>query len=186
MLFNKHLHLEGTHAFLSASNSSWVNYDDEKLEARFTSAMAAQRGTELHALARDCIRLGVKLPDTQNTLNMYVNDAIGYRMIPEQTLFYSYNCYGTPDTIGFRRGMLRIHDLKTGVTATSERQLKVYAALFCLEYEVKPMEIESELRIYQNNEIRVYDHDPDEITHIMSKIVMFDKRIEEIRAEVDA
>jgi len=161
----------------------WINYDDERLEARFVTSMAAQRGSELHALAHQAIRLGVKLPKSQKSLNMYVNDAIGYRMSSEQTLYYSENCFGTADAISFRRNMLRIHDLKTGVTPTSEHQLEVYAALFCLEYRFKPMEIEIEMRIYQNDEARVYIADPDDITHIMSKIIMFDKRITEMRLE---
>lgn len=145
--------------------------------------MAAQRGTELHALAHDCIRLGVRLPKTQKTLHMYVNDAIGYRMTQEQILYFSENAFGTADTISFRKGKLRIHDLKTGFTPTSEHQLEVYAALFCLEYRIKPAEIEIELRIYQNDEVRIYDADPDVITHIMDKITTFDRRITELRME---
>jgi hypothetical protein len=145
--------------------------------------MAARRGTELHALAHDLIRLGVKLPTSKKTLNLYVNDAIGYRMVPEQVLFYSPNCYGTADTIIFRRNVLRIHDLKTGVTDASVHQLEVYAALFCLEYRFLPVQIQTELRIYQADEVRVYDADPDVITHIMDRIKVFDKRIEAIRSE---
>ena len=186
MRFNKHSDLVGLHAFLSASKYHWVNYDDEKLARVYTTAMAAQRGTELHALAHDLIRLGVKLPRTTKTLNMYVNDALGFRMTPEQVLFYSPNCFGTADAISFRRNVLRISDLKTGVTPSSEHQLEVYAALFCLEYGFKPFEIEIELRIYQNDEVRIYEADPDLITHIMDKIVTFDKRINELRAEVES
>ena len=145
--------------------------------------MAAQRGSELHAFAHEAIRLGIKLPKSAKTLNLYVNDAIGYRMTPEQTLFYSDNCFGTADVISFRRNKLRVYDLKTGVTPTSEHQLEIYAALFCLEYRFKPMDIELELRIYQNDEVRMYETDPDYITHIMDKIIMFDKRIKELRLE---
>lgn len=161
----------------------WINYDDERLEARFITAMAAQRGSELHTFAHEAIRLGIKLPKGQKTLNMYVNDAIGYRMSPEQPLFYSENCFGTADAISFRRNKLRVHDLKTGITPTSEHQLEVYAALFCLEYRFKPMDIEIEMRIYQNDEARIYVGDPNDITHIMDKIIMFDKRINEMRLE---
>jgi hypothetical protein len=148
--------------------------------------LAAQRGTELHAFAQDAIRLGVKLPRSQKTLNMYINDAIGYRMRTEQILYYSDNSFGTADAISFRKSFLRIHDLKTGLTPVSERQLEVYAALFCLEYRVKPFEIEIELRIYQNDEIQIYEADPDVITHIMDRIVTFDKRIEAIRMEASS
>lgn len=147
------------------------------------TSLAARRGTELHAFANEAIRLGVKLPRTQKTLNMYVNDAIGYRMTSEQILYYSDNCFGTADTIAFRRGSLRIHDLKTGVTHAPERQLEVYAALFCLEYRMKPLEIDIELRIYQNDDIQIFETDPDIIMHIMDKIVTFDKRIEAMRME---
>jgi len=147
------------------------------------TALAAQRGTELHELAHDLIRLGVKLPRTPKTLNMYVNDAIGFRMVPEQILYYSDNSFGTADAISFRKNVLRISDLKTGATPTSERQLEVYAALFCLEYRVKPLDIQIELRIYQNDEIQIFDADPDTILHIMDKIITFDKRIDAIRAE---
>jgi hypothetical protein len=163
-----------------------VNYDDEKLDRVFLASMAAQRGTELHALAAELIRLGVKLPSSKRTLNMYVNDALGYRMTPEQVLFYSENAFGTPDAISFRRNVLRIHDLKTGVTATSERQLEVYAALFCLEYSYKPFDMDIELRIYQSDEVRVYVADPDDITHIMDRIVNADKRITALRKEAES
>lgn len=183
MLFNSHSHLQGAHAFLSASKYHWINYDEDKLERVFLASQAAARGDRLHALAHSLIREGVKLPRTQATLNMYVNDAIGYQMNPEQILFYSLNAFGTADAISFKRGKLRIHDLKTGVSATSEHQLEVYAALFCLEYKVKPFQIEIELRIYQSNEARIYEGDPDVITHIMDKIVTFDKRIMQIRSE---
>jgi hypothetical protein len=184
--FNTHSpHLAGTHAFLSASNYHWINYSDDKLDHAVATAMAARRGTRLHELARDCIELGVKLPDTPTTMNLYVNDAIGFRMTAEQMLFYSPNCYGTPDTISFRRDKLRIHDLKTGIAKTSENQLYVYAALFCLEYGVKPHQIETELRIYQNDEIRTYEGEPETIVYIMDKIVMFDKRIELLRQDLE-
>lgn len=183
MIFNKHSNLVGQHAFLSASKYHWINYDEDKLDRTFIAAMAAQRGTELHALAHDLIRLGVKLPRNTKTLNQYVNDCLGFRMVPEQVLYYSDNCFGTADAIGFRRNVLRISDLKTGVTPTSEKQLEVYAALFCLEYKVRPSEIAIELRIYQNDEMRLYDTDPDEITHIMDKIIVFDKRINALREE---
>ena len=104
-------------------------------------------------------------------------------MVTEQTLFYSVNCYGTADAIGFRRDQLRTHDLNTGVTEASVHQLEVYAALFCLEYKVRPTAIGIEMRIYQSDQIRVYDADPDVITHIMDKIITFDKIITAIRME---
>lgn len=186
MLFNPHSNLAGQHAFLSASKYHWIRYDEEKLDRVYLLALAAQKGTELHAFAHNAIRLGVKLQSSRKTLNLYVNDAIGYRMTPEQILYYSDNCFGTADAISFRRGLLRIHDLKTGVTPASVHQLEVYAALFCLEYRYKPTEIQIELRIYQNDEAQIYEADPDVITHIMDRIVTFDKRIEAIKKEAFA
>lgn len=183
MRFNEHSDLVGQHAFLSASKYHWINYDDEKLDRSYTASQAAVRGTRLHEFAHEAIRLGIKLPKNPRTLHLYVNDAIGYRMTPEQVLYYSENAFGTADTIAFSRGKLRIHDLKTGVTPTSVKQLEVYAALFCLEYKFKPFEISTELRIYQKDEVQVYDGDPEQIVHIMDKIVTFDKRINAIRLE---
>ncbi len=186
MLFNNHSRLAGQHAFLSASKYHWINYSDEKLDAYFTTAMAAKRGSDLHDLAAQLIRMGVRLPTTRTTMNLYVNDALGYRMTPEQVLYYSDNAFGTADAISFRRKMLRIHDLKTGVTETSHHQLEVYAALFCLEYRIKPFDITTELRIYQNDEVRIYEGDPDAITHIMDRIVTFDRRINLLKEEAEA
>lgn len=186
MRFNKHSDLSGKHAFLSASNYHWSNYPEEKLDAVFRTHAAAQRGTELHAFASEAIRLGIRLPRSSRTLNQHVNDAIGYRMTPEQVLFYSENAFGTADAISFRKGLLRIHDLKTGVTKASMRQLEIYASFFCLEYHVKPGEIDTELRIYQNDTVEVYRPEADIIAHLMDRIVQFDSRIELLKAEIDA
>lgn len=181
MDFNQHSAHAGSHAFLSASKYHWLNYDDDALARSFHSSMAARRGTELHALAHNLITLGVRLPDIPATLSLYVNDGIGFRMKSEQMLFYSNNCFGTPDTISFRRNKLRIHDLKTGVNKASFFQLMIYAALFCLEYGFEPIEIEIELRIYQNDDVIVYEATAPEIKEVMEKIVRSDKRIEELR-----
>jgi hypothetical protein len=183
MIFNAHFDLVGKHAFLSASKYHWINYEPEKLDDAFRNSQAAKRGTELHAFAHEAIRLGIKLPRSEKTLNMYVNDAIGYRMTTEQILYYSDNCYGTADAIAFKKNLLRIHDLKTGEIAASIHQLEVYAAMFCLEYGAKPGEIEIELRIYQNDTVEVVIPDVDDIAHIMSKIIVFDRRIELLKAE---
>ena len=181
MIFNQHSGLAGKHAFLSPSTYSWLNYDDHKLEARFHTVMAARRGSDIHNFAHEAIRLGLKLSRANQALSTYVNDAIGYKMRCEQTLYYSDNCFGTADTISFRRGKLRIHDLKTGITQTSVKQLEIYAALFCLEYGMSPLEIDIELRIYQRDEIRVFEPEPELILDIMDKIVDFDQQIEAIK-----
>jgi hypothetical protein len=181
MNFNNHSRLEGQHAFLSASKYHWINYDEDKLVNAFIKYQATQRGTELHALACQCIRLGVKLPKTRNTLNLYVNDAIGFKMQTEQPLYFSDNCFGTADTISFKKNVLRIHDLKTGETPASMKQLMIYNALFCLEYGFKPNEIEIELRLYQSDDVIMYTPEPYEIYDIMEKIIAFDKKIEQLK-----
>lgn len=183
MNFNKHSNLEGQHAFLSASKYHWINYDEEKLSAAYLKHLATLKGTELHDFACRCIKLSIKLPKIQNTLNLYVNDAIGYKMTPEQPLYYSDNCFGTADAISFRQNFLRIHDLKSGTTPASIHQLEVYAALFCLEYHVNPEEIKIELRLYQTNEVLVHNPDANRIKYIMDKIIIFDKRIEKLKSE---
>lgn len=184
MRFNTHSDLAGKHAFLSASKYHWVNYEAEKIDSVFKNMMAAARGTELHEFAMNAIRLKIKLPRTRSTMNSYVNDAIGYRMTPEQVLFYSGNAFGTVDAISFRDGLLRIHDLKTGKSKASFMQLIIYAALFCLEYDVKPGTIEMELRIYQNDEVQIYIPETEEVLHVMDRIVTFDARLDQIRREV--
>lgn len=178
MNFNEHFELEGLHAFLGASKWHWMNYDEEKLYSSYTNHMAAQRGTELHEFAKRCIELGQRLPDTKQTLNMYVNDAIAYHMKPEQVLYYSEYCFGTADTIAFKRNQLRIHDLKTGVGPTHMEQLEIYAALFCLEYDVNVSDIQIELRIYQNDEVVIHQPEIDEIVPIMDKIISSTKLLE--------
>lgn len=183
MNFNKHSSLEGQHAFLGASKYHWINYSEEKVADSYLKFLATQKGTELHEFAAQCIRLGQKLPKSKKTLNMYVNDAIGFRMTPEQPLFFSENCFGTADSISFRDKLLRIHDLKTGVTPAHMEQLEIYAALFCLEYKMKPSDIDIELRIYQSDEILYFNPTAEDIVPIMDKIITFDKVITKLKAE---
>lgn len=183
MNFNRHSNLEGQHAFLGASKYHWINYDEVKVADAYTKFLAVQKGTVLHDFAAQCIRLGQKLPRSQKTLNMYVNDAIGYRMTPEQVLYYSDNCFGTADAIGFRDGLLRIHDLKTGVIPAHMEQLEIYAALFCLEYRYNPHDISFELRLYQSDEVIVHTPTEDDILPIIDKIISFDKIINKIKSE---
>ena len=83
----------------------------------------------------------------------------------------------------FRNNLLRIHDLKTGETPVSMNQLKVYAALFCLEYSVKPGAIDIELRIYKDDDKVIERPEVDEIAHVMDRIVTFDKIIESLKTE---
>ena len=182
MNFNEHWNIEGRHAFLSPSQYHWINYDLDKLETRFYNSKAAERGSELHEYAATAIRLGRKQPKTKDTINMVVNDALGYSMTPEQPLYYSDNCFGTADAISFNKGkILRIHDLKTGVVPASMMQLEIYAAIFCLEYAKDPRDLEIILRIYQSNEKEELLPEPDEIQSIMDTIVEFDMHIEKFK-----
>ena len=183
MIFNNHSNLRGSHAFLGASKYHWINYDDAKLIDSYRKFLAVQKGTELHDFAATCIKLGQKLPKSPKTLNSYVNDAIGFKMTPEQVLYYSDNCYGTADSICFRNNFLRIHDLKTGEIPAHMEQLMVYAALFCLEYRIKPSEIQMELRIYQNDDCLICNPTVEDIAPIMDKIITFDKLIKNIKRE---
>ena len=181
MNFNRHSNLEGQHAFLGASKYHWINYSENKLAESYAKHLATLKGTVLHNFAAQCIKLGQKLPKSNKTLNMYVNDAIGFKMTPEQILYFSENCFGTADAIAFRNDTLRIHDLKTGVTPAHMEQLEIYTALFCLEYKCKPMDIQIELRLYQNNEIQIYNPTPEDILSIMDKIITFDKIIDKMQ-----
>ena len=183
MNFNKHSNLIGQHAFLGASKYHWINYSADKIATSYSNFLAAQRGTELHEFAAQCIRLGQKLPKSKKTLNMYVNDAIGYRMEPEQILYYSENCFGTADTISFRKNVLRIHDYKSGLVPAHMEQLYIYAALFCLEYKIKPGEIDIETRLYQFDDIVIDNPGADIILPIMDKIIVFDKIINKIKEQ---
>lgn len=183
MKFNNHFGLEGKHAYLGASKYHWINYDDDKLIETYSKHQATLKGTILHDFACQCIQLGQKLPKSQKTLNMYVNDAIGFRMKPEQILFYSENCFGTADAVSFRNNLLRIHDLKTGTTKAHMEQLEIYAALFCLEYRKKPGDIDIELRIYQNDSIIIHHPTAEDILPIMDKIISFDKLINKMKVE---
>lgn len=183
MIFNRHSELVGQHAFLSASKYHWINYDKVKLADVWHNAQAARRGTELHAFAHEAVRLGIKLPRSTKTINQYVNDAIGFRMVTEQVLYYSPFVYGTADSLAFNKDLLRIHDLKTGLIPGSMHQCEIYAALFCLEYGVKPGEIEIELRIYQNDEVLMSSPDVDVIAHIMSKIIVFDQYLMDLQTK---
>lgn len=183
MNFNKHSNLEGQHAFLSASKYHWINYDKDKLIESYMSYLASARGTELHDFAAKCIKLSQRLPKSKKTLNMYVNDAIGFVMTPEQVLYYSDNCFGTCDAISFRDGTLRIHDLKTGTIPAHMEQLYIYAALFCLEYRQNPEDIKTELRIYQDDDVIVESPPPELIISVMERIREFDRAIEQLKEE---
>lgn len=189
MNFNKHYNLKDKHAFLSASKYHWINYDEDKLAHAWETSEAAAIGTRIHALAAECINLGIEQKKIKKTFNMYVNDGIGFKMTTEQILYYSDNCFGTADTIAFRnnpktgRGILRIHDLKTGTIPAHIEQLEIYASLFCLEYHYDPKDIDIILRIYQNDEVLEHVAEAPEIGAIMNKIVTSDNFINTLKGE---
>ena len=202
MLWNDHSKLKGTHAFGGASKKGWENWDIDKFLTSLENSYAQSIGTHLHAYAEDNIRshwrlyksdkrsvlrylvIDKKIPMNvididrlyPNLLN-YVNDCIGFRMDPEVVLYYSDKFYGTTDAIFWNDGVLKISDLKTGVTPADFVQLAKYAAFFCLEYKVKPTQIKHmEFRIYQNGEIMVAEPDPSEaLDPLIDKIILFNK-----------
>lgn len=187
MNFNRHSELEGRHAFLSPSKISWLRYSKDDLRDSYLNSLAQARGIKLHAMAKDLINEGIKVRGSKQTFAAYVNDAIGYGMTPEQVLYFSNNCFGTTDAIYYKDGLLRIHDLKTGVTPAHMEQLEIYAALFLLEYErvlgVRPMDVKTELRIYQSDDVQEENPDPEKIIDIMNDIRQKDSWIEELREE---
>lgn len=186
MPFKDHSHLANMHATLSASVNSWTNYDLEKLETTYRAKLAAAHGSRQHDFAAEAIRLRQRLEDIPLTLNMYVNDAIGYRMTPEQVLFFHPDAFGTADAIDDRDDYLRIFDLKTGLTEASVRQLEVYAAYYCLEYKKNPMKLNGmEFRIYQSDQIKTFEGDPHTITQIMETTKLFVQHIVKMRAEAE-
>lgn len=209
MLWNDHSRdiKKGDHAFLGASKHSWLNYDEEQLENAWKRQYATLKGTVLHELASNLIDNNIKLlrKDThlvllyllengvprsvidldQIMLNLvpYVQDGIGYRMRTEQVLYYSDNCFGTADSIIFdeKKSMLRIHDYKSGLTPVQLSQLEIYDALFCLEYDIKPGDIEHELRIYQDGDQLIGNPTASDILPTMDKIIRYDKLIESFK-----
>lgn len=205
MIFNDHSDLSGKHALLSPSQPYWLNYEADELERLYFNSYAQSIGTSVHDLAQSLIDEGLKLrKNDQNVLmhhllnngypkevvdidrlfpnlRQYVNDGIGFHMTTEQPLIFSPKCFGTTDAISFRDNVLRIHDLKTGKTPAKMEQLMIYAALFCLEYNIKPNDISIELCIYQDGEVLYHNPEPQEIIDIMHVIIEASSFIEKIR-----
>lgn len=183
MNFIRHSNLNGLHAPFSPSQSSWLRYDDDRAMEVFLNKKSAEMGTRLHAWAKETIDLGIRQPKSKKTLYAYVNDAIGFKMSTEVVLFYSERFFGTADSISFRDNFLRIHDLKTGKIPADMEQLEIYAALFCLEYKVKPEDIGMELRLYQNDEIIYHNPTAEDVRQIMDKIVHLDQVIQKLEED---
>lgn len=207
MIFDTHKELRGKHATLTPSQPFWLRYSEEQLFQKYVSSYAQVMGTSMHELAETLIRNNLKLKKgdkltvishllndgiPRNAIDIdriypnfmaYVNDAVGFKLTPEQILYYSPYCFGTADAISFRNNFLRIHDLKTGTAPAKMEQLMVYAALFCLEYKIKPGEIDTELRIYQDGEIVHHEPTAEDILPIMDCIVQNTRILERIHEE---
>lgn len=184
MAWHKHTKLQGQHAVLSPSTYTWINYTPEKLEQFWRSQKAKVQGTKDHEFASLCINRKQKLPEKPaTTLSLFVNDAIGFGMQSEQTLVYSRNIFGTADAVSFYDNTLRVHDLKTGKTKPHIEQLIIYAALFCLEYDVDPDSIDIILRIYQSNDFKEWNVPGEDVMRFMLVIQKQDEIIERLRFE---
>ena len=207
MIWNEHSELKGRHAQFSASKWSWINYDIEQMIDSRCRSYSITIGTILHEYCSDKIKylMKVKKSDKQNLmfellrngvppdvadcfdydrvfpiLMAFVNDSIGFHMESEQLLFYSYNFFGTADSICYRNRELKIFDFKSGETPAHIEQLEIYAAYFCLEYDMHPTDLDIELRLYQSPEILVHKPDASDIVPIMDKAITFEKYLNKL------
>lgn len=203
--YNDHRKLEGKHAYLGCSQSSWESRTDEQLISMYYSRYASEIGTAVHSFAQDCINQKMKLRRTDDhmidyyltvvwplnsgtfipkgaydskalidTIALFVNDAIGFRMDSEVILAYDeIYSFGTSDAFSCdeKTKTIRVHDLKTGSHPVKMTQLLLYAAQYCLEYRKNPKEYKFELRIYQNGEIIEYFPMAAEVEEHMQHIV---------------
>ena len=205
MNWNRHSNLEGSHAFLSASKYTWLGKSNEEIAQAYTNSYATTIGTMVHSYAADSIRFREKIRKSDarglkfdlmrrgipefaidirtffSTVMSYVNDCIDYRMDPEILLYYSDLCFGTADAIQVSGDILRIHDLKTGSTQAKIEQLMIYAGLFFHEYGYKPERMRTELRIYQNDDILIYEPEVNEIREVMKAIVEKDRVLQKLK-----
>lgn len=177
------------HAFLSPSKFHWIRYDKEKLIKAYYNWRNVQNGTKLHALAETLILARHEQKRDGTTFNTYVNDAIKYKMEPEKLLWYSENLFGHADAlmfkppIGSRKGILRIHDLKTGIIPAHFDQLIIYAAIYCVTNNVDTDSIDIELRIYQNDDVQIYEPTCEEMNEYISSMVEADNIVNELRMQ---
>lgn len=209
MIYEEHSELEGKHAVFPPSNPAWFNYDQDRIINRYVESYAAEIGTSLHKLAEDLINEGERLGKGDKKVMShhllkdgfdrklikrfvgpffpmfvaYVNDAITLGMRPELKLYYSDLHFGTTDAIRFfeDKGLLEIHDLKTGLKPAKVEQLEAYAALFCLQYKQDPLKMNFELRVYQGDEVLVHRPDPALIRQRCDIIIFQNKIINEFR-----
>ena len=60
----------------------------------------------------------------------------------------------------------------------------IYAALFCLEYKIRPTSLDgSELRIYQKDRVLCHNPEAADIRDICNKIIQFDTELSKIQLE---
>ena len=166
-IWNDHKEYEGKHALYSASGYHWLNYDDQTFVDKFYSQFSSTIGTTLHQLAHECIVSRIKLNKHDvhlvemalykafvpremydanlilETLAPFVNDCIGFRMYSEKVVFVNPYFFGTADAIRYdeKEQTLKIFDLKTGTGPVKLEQLYIYAAEFCIEYNVDPRKL---------------------------------------------
>lgn len=211
-VMNKHPEIKyGDHALISPSKHILrENYTKQQFDNYIHSCYSTKIGTCIHELAASLIDARIRVnraeatkmitlkllenyiprqvfnaEDYVDTFVPYVKDAIGYDMETEQVLKYSRFAFGTADAIRYNelKKQLRIHDLKTGKITANLDQLVAYAALFCLEYHVKPGEITTEIRIYQNGETIIGLPKGEDILPIMDQIVSFNDYYERTYGE---
>ena len=69
--FNKHRSLEGTHAYLSPSQHSWLNYSDDKMREVYENQLMKQRLREIAEQRRSAganrAQVSAPVPATQRT-----------------------------------------------------------------------------------------------------------------------
>lgn len=181
----------GEHSIFSPSQPAFFNYSIDKLKEVYHNKKAAEEGTKKHEMAAMLINAKERVWKCKRTWNMYINDAIAYNMDAEVRLYFSSHFSGTADAIYFdpKDRILRIHDLKTGVTHASFQQLEGYAALFFLQYGQRfdsyPENTSMELRIYQNNEVRILEPNPEDIRFKMDILIEFEEILKEEDLQVN-
>ena len=143
MNYETYSNLVGKHAMFSPSSTNLLDKDNQYIVGFWARKFIPEIGTALHDIARAHIKNSIKLTkytksevllalidtykiplpvikraidfdDKYKNLMIYVNDAIKYRMIPEQILYFSKLIFGTADAISAlddieRTGVLRIH-----------------------------------------------------------------------------
>jgi len=141
--------------------------DDHMLEYFIQVVYPLLSGVYIPRGAYDCKQL-------IETIALFVNDSIGFRMDSEVILAYDETyAFGTTDAFKCDESTktIFVNDLKTGKHEAKMTQLILYAAEYCLEYNKNPKEYKFELRIYQGGQIIEYFPLAAEIEEHMKLIV---------------